>query len=62
MRVTTQFVHPLVEEDPASQCPSTMGGTNPTELFLPESHNLEELSLDELFGQIGGDELTWAGY
>ncbi|PWY93101.1 hypothetical protein BO94DRAFT_359431 [Aspergillus sclerotioniger CBS 115572] len=62
MRVTTQFVHPLVEDDPPPYLIPSTAGTNSPGIFLPDAHNLEHLSLDELFGQIGEDELAWVRY
>ncbi|KAI2882760.1 transcriptional regulator family: Fungal Specific TF [Aspergillus niger] len=64
MRVTTQFMHPLSEDEPSlgqgGRDVGRVGGGN--EGFMPDVHvqELEQLSLDELFGQLGDDTFTWA--
>ncbi|OJZ85095.1 hypothetical protein ASPFODRAFT_164805 [Aspergillus luchuensis CBS 106.47] len=63
MRVTTQFMHPLSEDEPSvGQEERGVGGVGGGgEGLLPDvhAHELEQLSLDELFGQLGDDEFTW---
>ncbi|GKZ25930.1 hypothetical protein AbraIFM66951_002460 [Aspergillus brasiliensis] len=67
MRVTTQFMHPLSEDEPSvghggrdigGSSVDSGGGSG----FMSDvhAHELEQLSLDELFGQLGDGEFTWA--
>lgn len=64
MRVTTQFMHPLSEDEPSlgqgGRDVGRVGGGG--EGFMADVHvqELEQLSLDELFGQLGDDTFTWA--
>ncbi|GKZ57639.1 hypothetical protein AnigIFM49718_002963 [Aspergillus niger] len=64
MRVTTQFMHPLSEDEPSlGQAGRDVGRVGDGgEGLMSDVHvqELEQLSLDELFGQLGDDTFTWA--
>ncbi|KAE8375415.1 hypothetical protein BDV26DRAFT_14948 [Aspergillus bertholletiae] len=58
MRVTTQFVHPLLDEQTEQQHPPNPAG-DAMYSFVPNPEGLEQVCLDEIFAHFPRDEFDW---